>query len=442
METYAPVVSFTIVRIFLYLVLCMNMSVAQLDVKTAFLNGELEEDVWIMSPRGIPGRESHCYKLLKALYGLKQAHLAWHKKLCGDIEKLGFKELPSAPCAFRRSSKSGWNSFILVYVDDFLILAPNELEVQVIVKELKELYDLRVAEKVNLFLGVRLVWERNFSGKLTSLKLSQALYTESILRRFGLQQSKPSSTPMVSSFFTGLSAETDKSILLVETYQQMIGSLLYLGLRTRPDILASVLILARFQNAPTAFCHRGAKRVLRYIRGTKDHGLLYRTGDWDLSAFVDADYAADTTDRKSMSGYVVKLGNAICSWGAKKQATVALSTCESEYYAITLCAKETIWIRRVLKEASLEVNGATTVRSDNQSAINWATGERCPSGRAKHIDVQIHFIRELVSDSIIQLKYVPSEENDADFLTKPISPSALNGVIGRIGLGEVIEEEC
>lgn len=109
----------------------------------------------------------------------------------------------------------------------------------------------------------------------------------------------------------------------------MIGSLLYLGIRTRPDKLAPVLILARFQKAPTAFCHRGAKRVLGYIRGSQNHGLLYCADGLDLHAFVDADFAADTVKRNSISRYMVKLGNAICYWGLKKQATVEVSTCES-----------------------------------------------------------------------------------------------------------------
>lgn len=115
-ETYAPVVSFALVRIFLYLVLCKHMQVAQLDVKTAFLNGDLSENVWVMSPRGIPGRKSRCYKLLKDIYGLKQAHIAWHRKLSGEIGGIGFRELPSAPCVFRRETESEKISFILFYV--------------------------------------------------------------------------------------------------------------------------------------------------------------------------------------------------------------------------------------------------------------------------------------------------------------------------------------
>eukprot|EP00171_Calliarthron_tuberculosum_P003754 IDg3754t1 len=354
MGTYAPVVSFTLVRIFLYLVVCSNMYVAQLDVKTAFLNGDLADKVWVRSPRGIPGRESLCYRLRKAMYGLKQAHLAWHTKLSGDLYCLRFEELCNAPCVFRRKSNSSGYVFILVYVDDLLVLAPTLSEKDAIVQEQKELYDLRVAEQVDQFLGVQLGWKFNSAGRPVALKLSQQLYTESILRS------------------TGRTLPADYWVAVV------------LGVKNRLDILAPVLILARFQKMPTAYCHRGAKRVLRYLRGTHSYALTYLTGSIAIQAYVDADYAGDTVDRKSMSGFMVKLGDAVCLWGSKKQSTVALSTCESEYYAMTLAAKETVWVRRVLMESGMykHWNVPVPLRSDNQSAITWATGERCPSGRA------------------------------------------------------------
>jgi len=247
---------------------------------------------------------------------------------------------------------------------------------------------------------------------------------------------------MIASFFTGMSEETDKTVVEVERYQQIIGSLLYLALRTRLDILAPVLILARFAQSPTAYCHRGGKRVLRYLRGTADFMLRYSAGSTELQAFVDADYAADITDRKSMSGFMVKLGEAVCIWGSKKQSATALSTCEAEYYALTLAAKEVIWVRRVLKEAGIGIKGPTCIKSDNQSAINWATAERCPSGRAKHIDVRVHYNRELVRESTLSVTYVPSDQNDSDVLTKPLGPQLLENILKRVGLGGAIEEEC
>ena len=443
-ETYAPVVSFSLVRIFLYLVLCLNMFVAQLDVKTAFLNGDLTEPIWVMSPRGIPGRKSRCYRLLKAIYGLKQAHLAWHTKLCGDLLNMRFEELPSAPCVFRRKCKSTIDSFILVYVDDLLILAASVTERDAIVEELKALYELRVSDEVEMFLGVQLRWKLDSKGHPITLSMSQPLYAESVLRRFGLQDSKPAVTPMVESFYSGLAAETDKSIVSVERYQQMVGSLLYLALRTRLDILAAVLILARFQTSPTAYCHRAIKRVLRYVRGTSGYGVHYNSGSTELHTYVDADYAGDTLDRKSTSGFMVKLGDATCIWGSKKQDAVAVSTCESEYYAMSLAAKETVWVIRVLTEAGFGPDDPVRIKSDNQSAIKWATGERCPSGRAKHIDVRVHFVRNLVKENKIEIEYVPTELNDADMLTKPLGPKILGGIIDRIGIGVggALEEEC
>ena len=199
-ETHAPVVSFALVRIFLYLTLCLGLSVGQVDIKTAFLNGELSDSVWVMSPRGIPGIKSQCYRLKKAMYGLKQAHLARYTKLCSDLNRIRFFELPSAPCVFLRERPSGQKEYILAYVDDLLILAHTVAAKDTITEELKTLYTLRVAEKVDLFLGVKLSWTMNGNGKFLALKMCQSLYTKSILRRFGLHNSKPARTPMVESF--------------------------------------------------------------------------------------------------------------------------------------------------------------------------------------------------------------------------------------------------
>jgi hypothetical protein len=185
-------------------------------------------------------------------------------------------------------------------------------------------------------------------------------------------------------------------------------------------VLVAVSILAHFSQSQTAYCHRGDKCVLRYLRGTINMALVYRNDETHLNAFVDSDYAGDTVDRKSMSGYFVKIGDTACIWGSKKQIAIALSTCEAEYHALTMAAKDVVWIRRVLEEAGLGISGVTPVRSDNQSAIAWATAERTPLNRAKHIDVRVHFIRELVRCGVVSVEYVPTAINDADVLKKPV----------------------
>eukprot|EP00171_Calliarthron_tuberculosum_P018781 IDg18781t1 len=223
--------------------------------------------------------------------------------------------------------------------------------------------------------------------------MSQLRYTMGVLKRFGMQNSKPAVTPMIEAFFTGLRAENDKTVVDAEQYRSMIGSLLYLALRSRPDIMVAVSILARFSQSPTAYCNRAAKRVLRYLRGSQT---------------------------------VVHL------WGFKKQAAVALSTCEAEYHAMTVAAKEIIWLRRVLAEIRLGICNASLLMSDNQSAIAWAKGERFPLSRAKHVDVHMHFIRDLVTRGDVNVCYVPTNLNNADIMTKPVGPTILKEARRRI----------
>jgi hypothetical protein len=234
--------------------------------------------------------------------------------------------------------------------------------------------------------------------------------------------------------FLGYDADEDKTMVDEELYRQLIGSLLYLALRTRPDILVAVSILARFSQSPTAYCHRGAKRVVRYLRGTTDIALVYRSGTTEINAFEDSDYAGNTIDRKSVSVYFIKLGNVACIWGSKKQIAVALSTCEAEYQALTMSAKEVVWICRVLSEADFDISSPSLIRLDNQSAIAWATSEKILMNRAKHISVRVHFIRDLVKSGTITIQHVATTLNDADPMTKPVGPTVQTEALKRIGL--------
>lgn len=173
--------------------MCADLHVAQIDVKTAFLNGELSENVWVTSPRGIPGLTQRTHKLKKALYGLKQAHLSWHKRLTEDLKKLEFVELEYAPCVFRYREREHF-TFILVYVDDLLIFSSRESFIEEIIDSLGSLYELRRLENVSLFLGVCLEWRLSALGTPLMLKMSQKMYVESLLRRFKMSSCNPAST--------------------------------------------------------------------------------------------------------------------------------------------------------------------------------------------------------------------------------------------------------
>ena len=441
METYAPVVDFSVVRLFLYMMLVYNLVAVQLDVKTAFLNGELEEAVWVMSPKGIPGHPSRLYRLRKALYGLKQAHLAWHRKLCSVLSEMNFSELKSAPCVFVKRLGDAV-CYVLVYVDDLLLMSSSQSMLDKVVQNMCGRFETRVMEKLELFLGVELEWSGSVSSR-TGVRLSQKRYVMDILRRFGMTEAKPVSTPMVERFFETLDAEENKEVVQVELFQSIIGSLMYLALRTRPDILVAVVILARFSQSPTAYCHRAAKRILRYLRGSVNTGMVYRKGSMQFETFVDSDYAADTQTRKSTSGWIVKFGEAAVSWNSKRQNAVALSTCEAEYHALTEASKDILYFHTILEELGINLEGkCPKLRSDNMSAINWATGEKAPKKRAKHIHTKVHFVRDLVADQQIDISYVPSEENTADVLTKPLGSIKHEVMEGKLILYAVVEEEC
>ena len=361
--------------------------------------------------------------------------------MCKDLNSLGFVELKSAPSVFKREG-SFTTTFILVYVDDLLIAANDKDEVAKTVSNLEHLYKLRKNETVNLFLGVTLKWSQCTDGTCSQLSMSQKFYTESILRKFNMLDCKSAQTPMIEGFFTGINS-TNKDVLdNILSYQQMAGSLLYLGLKCRPDILAPVSILSRFQKSPSNYCFQAAKRVLRYLKGTIDFELIMKPGDITLYAYVDSDYAGDTIDRKSMTGFLMKIGHGLISWAAKKQSSVALSTCEAEYFAMSVAGQEILWLRSVLAEMGFPCKSPTALHSDNISGISWAKGSKMPLKRAKHIDVRAHFIREQHKNGTINCQYVQSDENIADMMTKPLGSIKLQRFCAQISLQRTVAEEC
>lgn len=206
----------------------------------------------------------------------------------------------------------------------------------------------------------------------------------------------------------------------LETYQQMIGSLLFIALCTRPDILSAVSVLAQFQLHPNKYCPLLVKRVLGYLKGTTDYGLCYEGFGSDSSAIVDFDYARDKTDRRSATGYVISVAKFVIAWGARKQKSVALSTCEAEYYALSKVSQVAIWLQNILSQIGLTNIQPTIVQSDNCSAIEWALSTKNYAQLSKHIDVGVHFTWDLVRQKETDVNYITSKNNDADSLTNPL----------------------
>ncbi|XP_050241952.1 secreted RxLR effector protein 161-like [Quercus robur] len=203
---------------------------------------------------------------------------------------------------------------------------------------------------------------------------------------------------------------------------------------TRPDIMYSVSLISRYMENPTKIHLLAAKRILRYLQGTRDFGLFYKKGEKsDLLGFTDSDYAGDQDDRRSTSDYVFMLGTGVVSWSSKKQPIVTLSTTEAEFVVATACACQAIWLKKILEELQFKEDGPILIYCDNSSAIKLSKNPVL-HGRSKHIDVKYHFLRDLTNDGVINLVYCRSEDQVADIQTKPLKLATFVKLRGLLGV--------
>ena len=278
---------------------------------------------------------------------------------------------------------------------------------------------------MHYFLGIEVMQTVN------GIFIGQKKYVHDILERFQMKDCNPVSTP--TEF--GLKLNKDHGGKKVDStlYKQIVGSLMYLT-ATRPDIMYSVNLISRYMENPTEMHLLTAKKILRYLQGTKDFGLFYKKGEkMELVGFTDSDYAGDQDDRRSTSGFIFMFGTGAVSWSSKKQQIVTLSTTEAEFIVATACACQAIWIRRILEELQVQQIGATTVFCDNNSAIKLSKNPVL-HGRSKHIDVRYYFLRDLSNDGMINLVYCRSEDQVADIQTKPLKLAAFMKLRGLLGM--------
>ena len=411
-ETYAPVVRMETIRSVLALAAQFKLSVYQLDVKSAFLNGELEEEVYVEQPQGyvIEGKEDKVYRLRKALYGLKQAPRAWNSKIDGYLIHKGFTKSPSEPSLYIKTQ--GPNFLILcLYVDDLIYTGTDPRMIEEFKKAMMSEYEMTDLGAMKYFLGMQV---KQSSGKIF---LSQEKYAEDLLKKFNMSDCKPMATPMTTS--EKLLKYDGKEKVDASLYRSLVGSLIYLT-NTRPDIVHAVSIISRFMSDPSKDHLAAAKRILRYIKGTKSYGIMYESeNDSRLTGYTDSDWAGSIDDRRSTSGYLFQLGSKSISWSSRKQATVALSSSEAEYISATSAACEAVWLRRILKDLQQGTKDPTTIYCDNMSAIAMTKNPVFHS-RTKHIEIRHHFIRELVEKQEIELQFCKTGEQLADIFTKAL----------------------
>ena len=428
-ESYAPVARLDAIRLFLAFAAHNDFIVYQMDVKSAFLNGELSEEVYVEQPPGfeVPSETKQVYKLEKALYGLKQAPRAWYDTLAKFLLENGFKKGEVDKTLFTLNN-DGRLLLVQIYVDDIIFGSKDKLLCEDFANLMKNKFEMSMMGKLNYFLGLQV--KQLDDG----IFISQAKYAKEMLTKFGIKPEE-NATKIPMSIGTKMTyTESDKSVD-EHKYRKLIGSLLYLT-ASRPDIQYAVGVCARFQCDPRISHYKTALKILKYVKGTVDVGLWYPKGSgMHLVGYTDADYAGSMLDRKSTSGTCQFLGTRLVSWFSKKQSCIATSTTEAEYIAAGCCATQILWLQQQLKDYEI-YEKKTPIFCDNTSAIA-ITHNPILHSRTKHIEVRHHFIRDHVERGHIELLRVGTEDQLADIFTKPLQENRFITLRHSLGLLEL-----
>jgi len=410
-ETFSPVVKHGTIRLILTLGLSHGWSIKQLDVSNAFLHGDLQEWVYLSQPPGFEdlSHPHHVCHLHKALYGLKQAPRAWYMKFSAYIQQMSFHRCPYDQSLFTHRQGSDI-IMLLIYVDDILITGSSPSSIRSFISHLSAAFHMKDLGDAHFFLGLQIT--RNES----TITVTQTRYLLSLLQKFELAGAKPVSTHIASS----TSLTVGEGTLLSDStyYRRLVGSLQYLTL-TRPDISYAVHNVCQFMHHPHDSHLIAVKRVFQYLKGTLNIGLHFvKTPPIALRGFCDADWAGSRDDRRSMTGFAIYMGDNLLSWGAKKQATMSRSTAEAEYRALASTTAELMWFIHLLKSIGYLLP-APTLCCDNLSAINMAENPVFHH-RTKHIEIDVHFVREQVARGSLSLQHISGPAQIADIFTKPL----------------------
>ncbi|KAJ9542929.1 hypothetical protein OSB04_029435 [Centaurea solstitialis] len=390
-ETFAHVARIEAIRIFLAYAAHKNMKVFQMDVKCAFLNGELQEEVYVEQPEGFvdPKYPEHVYVLDKALYGLKQAPRAWYETLTIYLLGSGYQKGTVDPTLFLKRSGNHL-TVVQIYVDDIIFASTNPESCIEFEQIMKSRFLMSMMGELTFFLGLQV------RQTLQGIFINQSKYTHDILKRFDFTGPKSASTPLSTSF--QLDADLSGNPVDQKNYRAIIGSLLYLT-ASRPDIMFATCCDPRES-------HLGAvKRILKYLKGTPNFSLWYpKDFGFELTAFTDSDHADCKLNRKSTLGACQFLGDKLVSWSSRKQNYVSLSTAEVEYVAATCCCSQVLWMKTRLADYGYTMH-RIPIYCDSSSAIQIAANP-VQHSRTKHIDIRYHFIKDHVEKGNVELFFL------------------------------------
>lgn len=424
-ETFAPVARLTSVRSLLAVAASKKWELYQMDVKNAFLNGELTEEVYMRPPQGYDHPPNKVCRLRRALFGLKQAPRAWFAKFSSTVHQLGFSSSRYDQALFLRCTSKGC-TLLLLYVDDMIITGDDLAGIHDLKSFLSQNFEMKDLGHLSYFLGLEI--SRDSHGYY----LTQAKYAADLVSQAGLTDNKITSTPIEAN--VKLIPNDGVPLSNPTLYRQLVGRLIYLTV-TRPDLAYAVHIVSQFMSSPCTNHYAVVLRILRYVKGTMFHGLRFRfDSPLILYAYTDSDWAGDPTDRRSITGNCFFLGHSLISWKSKKQTVVSRSSTEAEYRALADTTSELVWLRWLLEDMGVPQLSPTNIYCDNHSAIQIAHNDVFHE-RTKHIEVDCHFIRQHLLQNDLNLFAVSSKEQKADLFTKAHLPGRFSELLSKLQMG-------
>lgn len=444
-ETFAPTVRLDTLRLFLAIIAKENLECWHFDIKNAFTESHLKEEIYLAPPQGVNVSDGRVLRALRSLYGLKQAGRDWSQLLKSELINWGFTQSLADPCLYTYAARQ---LNLLVYVDDIIASSTSKDQLNWFSTTLSSRFNAKNLGEISKILGIRVIRDR----ANRSLTLDQEEYLEAMLTKFGISHAQHHAKKIPAADYSCLRPATeDDELIDVTEYQQAIGSLIHPMVYTRPDISFVLGRLSQYMAKP-AKCHGiGVKNLMRYLRATITQKLKYGpegvqyqiAKEYSLPAdtikvFTDADWASDRYDRKSISGGVVMFYGGPISWASKKQNSVATSSAESEYISMAMFTKQGRWLAQMLKDLGKEeyvsARGDTVqLLGDNQGAIALTKNPHLHE-RSKHIDICYHFIRDLTEKEKVVTSYINTSDMVADGMTKPLARVAFERFKDMLGL--------
>ena len=423
-DVYSPTGRIASARTLIALATQQRMYLYACDVEAAFVSADIDTEIFIDLPPGYKLPPGKVARLKKSLYGLVQASSLFYAKMKAWLVSKNFTQVGDDGTLFRQHTNKG-TLLLSMYVDDLLVAASSPQLYEQFLAELKQEFSISDAGPLRQYLGVSIKYDRD-AGRAV---LSQEKYVKDLLEKYGMTSCKPADTPLVSGrYLTGddcIDKNDPSNIEDIRNYQSLVGGLLWLSNCTRPDIAFATNQLARFLSCPGPSHFAAAKRVLRYLQGTQKLGIGYRRSDKDdvkanvLTCYVDSDHAGNVEDRRSISGYVFYLNGGPISWTSKRQACIAISSTEGEFYSASQAAQDTVYHRRILEELGFQQKKPTILFEDNFACI-YLSKKDGSINRMKHIDTRVHRLRELTREAVIVLTKIHTGEQIADTFTKAL----------------------